>query len=586
MTYEPREWRFRSGALPRQWTSALQGETGLEPLTLDLCARRGLQEASQIAEFLSPRLERLTSVFELAGMREAVSRLVKLKAEGGTVWVFGDYDVDGTTGAALLGWFFREIGLPHQIRQPDRFRDGYGLNVRAVEEAKAAGAAVLVTVDCGITSFQAAERARELGLDLIVVDHHQLDAARGLPPALAVVNPQRPDCPSGLRQLCGCGLAFFLCVGLRSAGREQGWWAPGAEPNLKQHLDLVVMATAADMVPLTGDNHVLVRHGMEVLKSSRKPGVRALLQAAGVGDRDLSPGHLGFVIGPRINASGRLGSAATALELLITEDAARARELAQLLETVNAERAQIQDRIWDEVKVRVEQGISEGRFGHGVVVGDPSWHEGVVGIVASRVVETFRRPAIVLSIREDHAKGSARSFAGKDVLEALRRSQDHLKAFGGHAHAAGVTLELDRVDAFAEQFDRVLADLPEDAEKRVLQVERFVRLEDLSIKALTELERMGPFGPGNPEPVFAVRARIREHRVLKERHLKLVLEGDGVRTEAIWFNAAEHLEWLLAPRESPWEWAGVPELNRFRGNATPTLRIRDVRHLTDAGVNS
>jgi len=586
VSYEPREWRFKE-LLPSHLFESipqLRDSTGLDELTLRLCLSRGLEDPAQIAEFLAPRLEKLSPAHRLKGLSEAVTRIAEGRERGEKFWVFGDYDVDGTTGAALLGWFFREVGLAYEIRQPDRFRDGYGLNVRALEEAAESGARVLITVDCGISSFAAAERAQELGLDLIIVDHHQLDPVRGLPPAFSVINPQRTDCPSGLKQLCGCGLAFFLCVGLRAEGRMRSWWPSGQEPNLKQHLDLVVMATAADMVPLTGDNHVLVRHGMEVLKASKKPGVRALLQAAGVGERELSPGHLGFVLGPRINASGRLGSASTALELLLTEDLKRAQDLAHQLESVNAERADIQNRIWDEVKLRVEEGLAQGRFQNGVVVGDPSWHEGVVGIVASRVVETFRKPAVVLSLREDHAKGSARTFAGKDVLEALHRSKDHLKAYGGHRHAAGVTVDLHSVDAFARRFDEVLGDLPEDSEKRLLQIEHEVGLGALSVKALQELERLGPFGPGNPEPVFSLRAMIREYRILKDRHLKLVLENAGSRTEAIWFNAADHLEWLLATHQSVkplWEWAGVPELNRFRGNVTPTFRIRDVRPLTD-----
>src|SRR6185312_1032076 len=231
-------------------------------------------------------------------------------------------------------------------------------------------------------------------------------------------------CESGLKQLCGCGLAFYLAMGLRIRGREEGWFKDSPEPNLKQHLDLVTMATAADMVPLVGDNHVLVRQGMEVLKRSTKPGVRALLDAAGLTSKDVSPSHLGFVLGPRINASGRMQSASLALELLSTTDPARAFELAHELERLNSERAELQNRIWDQVRARVEKGIAEGKFKSGIVVGDPEWHEGVVGIVASRVTETFRRPAAVIAVREDFAKGSVRSFGGKDVLAALREAHE------------------------------------------------------------------------------------------------------------------------------------------------------------------
>ncbi|MCM2280164.1 MAG: single-stranded-DNA-specific exonuclease RecJ [Oligoflexia bacterium] len=578
---EPREWKLRAGNLPSgEALERLQSETGLAALTVRACLARGLESAEAIREFLSPRFESLTSPMKIRDMAPALDRLSRARSEGERLRVFGDYDVDGTTGAALLGWIFRDFGFNCDIRQPDRFKDGYGLNVRAVEEAAEAGIRLLVTVDCGITSFDAAARARELGIDLIVVDHHQLDPKRGIPDAVAVIDPQRPDCESGLKQLCGCGLAFYLAMALRARGRQEGWFSPGREPNLKQHLDLVVMATAADMVPLTGDNHVLVRHGLGVLKQSKKPGVRALLDAAGLGTRDVSPGHLGFVIGPRINASGRMQSASLALELLLSEDPVRAMELALELEKLNKERADLQNRIWDEVRVRVEEGIRAGRFRHGIVVGDAGWHEGVVGIVASRVTETFRRPAAVVALREDHGKGSVRSYGGKDVLSALRASSGFLAGFGGHKHAAGLSLAAAELGPFAEAFDQALAEIAEDANTLPLFIEGECTLDELSVPTLEQLENLGPFGPGNPEPVFVFRGAVRGHRILKERHLKLNLappESTGV-IEAIWFHGAEHQ--ALASGEllrGEADWAGVPELNRFRGQVTPNFRIRDWR---------
>ncbi len=596
---EPREWRSRtslSGADTDEALRRLREETGLSSITLRACLTRGLKTAQEIQAFLNPGFELLTSPLKIKDMERAIERLASARQSGELVRIFGDYDVDGTTGAALLSWVLKDHGIKYDARQPDRFKDGYGLNVKAVEEAAQAGARVLLTVDCGITSFDAARKARELGIDLIVVDHHQLDPVKGLPEALAVINPQRPDCESGLKQLCGCGLAFYLAMALRAHGRAQGWFSGGAakEPNLKQHLDLVVMATAADMVPLTGDNHVLVRHGLEVLKRSCKPGVRALLEAAGLGARDISPGHLGFVIGPRINASGRMVSASLALELLTTEDAPRAAGLAQELERLNQERAAVQNAIWDEVRARVEQGIAEGRFKHGIVVADPGWHEGVVGIVASRVTETFRRPAAVLALREDMGKGSVRSFGGKDVLAALRVSSEHLLGFGGHKHAAGLSLALDRVDAFTRAFDEALSAVKEDATATPLYIEGECSLHELDILTLQELERLGPFGPGNPEPVFRCRAAVQSHSVLKGRHLKLnlsVAHADSASRaresvmEAIWFNAAEREEWMSPGASGPIsqdesEWAGVPEINRFRGRMTPTFRVRDWRPIS------
>lgn len=579
--------------------AALSQTTGLSPLVVRICLRRGLETKEQIEAFLEQRLDQLTESHRIKDLTRGVERLARARERGEKILIFGDYDVDGTTGAALLTWVFREMGFQSRATQPDRFRDGYGLNVEAVEAAHAAGETLLVTVDCGISSFAAIERANELGVDVIIVDHHQLDAIRGVPPAYAVIDPQRADCESGLKQLCGCGLAFYLSIALRAYGRDHQWFAPGSEPNLKQHLDLVTIATAADMVPLIGDNRILMRAGLEVIRRSRKPGVRALMHTSGLDAKDFSLGQLGFTLAPRINASGRMESASIALELLTTEDQRRASELAAQIERLNQERAAIQDQIWDQVRARVETGLAQGMYRHGIVVGDPDWHEGVVGIVASRVTETFQKPAIVLSVRDDVAKGSARTWAGKDVLEALRTvaSRMSLKGFGGHRHAAGVSFEPAQLSAFVQAFDDAVGALPQ-SEAPPLEIETQAEFSELNVEALRELERLGPFGPGNPEPLILVRAQVQDHRILKGRHLKLNLgpmshEAESEfknfsSLEAVWFYAVEKSEAEQLDQDSQnasvsalvggvAEWVGVPELNRFRGRIKPSLRVKDRR---------
>jgi single-stranded-DNA-specific exonuclease len=592
----PRDDRFLSEE-GKRLAVELRASTGLADLTIRLCISRGLTSAEEIAEFLTPKLERLRDPLTIRDMDRAVERLARAREGGEPVRIFGDYDVDGTTGAALLSWFFREAGFKFEATQPDRFKDGYGLGVKAVQETGEKKFPILVTVDCGITSFDAADEARKLGIDLIVIDHHQVDPVKGIPPAFAVVNPQRPDCESGLKELCGCGVAFYLIRALRAEGRKRGWWPAGSEPNLKKHLDLVVMATAADMVPLIGDNHILVKQGLEVLKASTKPGVSALLEAAGLQHRDFGPSSLGFAIGPRINASGRMSNASHALELLTTEDPRRAVTLAGDLERMNQERQTLQNAIWDEVRTRVEAGLAAGKYRHAILVGDSNWHEGVVGIVASKVTETFRKPAAVLALREDYGKGSVRSFGGKDILEALRRCSDQLRSFGGHKYAAGLSVELDRFDDLVVAFDEAVGSL-EDAggAERPLLTEGDATIEELDFKTLQEIERLGPFGPGNPEPVFVVRAKTIGHSVMKGRHLKLSLAPthaeatarslDGKMPgsipsvmEAVWFHAAEREETMSAATRGVNLWAGTPEINRFRGRATPTLRVKDRRDL-------
>jgi single-stranded-DNA-specific exonuclease len=360
---------------------------------------------------------------------------------------------------------------------------------------------------------------------------------------------------------------------------EHGWWSKETVPNLKQHLDLVTLAIAADMVPLIGENHILVRQGMQVLIETRKPGLRALLRVAGVDPGRMSPSHLGFTLSPRINASGRMGSAEQALRLLITRDEEEGVMLAQELEEVNRTRMETQNRIWDEVKLRVEEGLALGKFQHGVVVGDPSWHEGVVGIVAARVAESFGKPAVVIAFREDGTgKGSARSFAGKNILEALQRCRSILLGLGGHAHAAGLSLFREKFSELQALFDQACGELREDAEQRPLYFDSEISLSEMSEQTLLELEDLGPYGPGHPEPTFHLRADVRNLQVLKERHLKfeMVPASEGERPlQAMWFYGIEKLGEASIPEGC--EWLGTPELNRFRGKVTPTFRVKDFR---------
>ncbi|MBS1958922.1 MAG: single-stranded-DNA-specific exonuclease RecJ [Bdellovibrionales bacterium] len=570
----------------------------MNPLAATVCVNRGMKDAEEVKKFLNPRLDQLTHPFAIKDLEKTVEHILITQTtgeEGATasrrkLRVFTDYDVDGTTGAALLTWFFRDMGFNFDVVQPDRFKDGYGLNPGAVEQAARDGVDTLITVDCGITNFEAANKAQELGVNLIIVDHHQIDPAHGLPPAFAVIDPQRADDESGRRELCGCALAFYLCMGLRTAAREMGYFEERglAEPNLKSLLDLVVIATAADMVPLTGDNRTLVKHGLEVLRATTKPGLRTLIQNAGIEIKLVSPTNLGFSLGPRINASGRMGSAETAYRVLTTKDPIEGQKLADELESINKKRAELQNSIWDSARELINKGIEAGKYRHAVVVASADWHEGVVGIVASKVTDHFKRPAIVLAIREDGvAKGSARSYGGYNVLDALHESKQFLKGYGGHKFAAGLSLDPSDLDAFVAHYDRMIADAkPLDDSGKTLKVEGYIEPEVLTPRAIEELEKLAPYGPGNPEPIFGVKAGVSQQSVLKGRHLKLKLSGQsrGFLLEGIWFNAAERLEYTQlveksAQTHSPCLFAGIPELNRFMGRTTPTLRIKTASDL-------
>lgn len=583
-----RIWNFKNKEESLQKAAlSLSESAGISLMAATFCVNRGLNTAEDVKVFLNPRLENLTHPFKILNLEKAARRIFESqnKVNPEKIRVFTDYDVDGTSGAALLTWFFRDLKFNFSVKQPDRFKDGYGLNVGAVEEAHEDGVKILITVDCGITNFDAAIRAQELGIELMIVDHHLIDPVRGLPPAFAVIDPHQEGDTSGLKQLCGCALGFYLCLGIRSMAREVKYFESRAipEPNMKSLLDLVVIATAADMVPLTGDNRILVKHGLDVLKDTQKPGLKALCDHAGFSNKTMNASSLGFSIGPRINASGRMGSAETALKVLTSQDPIESHQLAQELEEINKSRADLQNQIWDEVRAQVTEGIEKGKYTHAVVVASENWHEGVVGIVASKVTDHFKRPAIVLAIREDGiAKGSVRSYAGYNVLEALHLTKDHLAGYGGHKFAAGLSLKQSGLDAFVSAYNAAMSTLTPTKKEETYELEGEFPVADFTPKALEEIEKFAPYGIGNPEPLFAVSASVEEQRVLKGRHLKLKLgsllkSAKGI--EGIWFNAAERLEITELLEKSAQHrkvclFAGFPELNRYLGRVTPTLRIK------------
>jgi single-stranded-DNA-specific exonuclease len=571
---------------------SLSSEAGISIMAATLCVNRGLKSAEEVKVFLNPRLDQLTHPFKILNLEKSARRIFESQNQASPekIRVFTDYDVDGTSGAALLTWFFRDLKFNFTVKQPDRFKDGYGLNVGAVEEAHADGVKILITVDCGITNFDAAKKAAELGIELIIVDHHLIDPVHGIPPAFAVIDPHQEGDESGLKQLCGCALGFYLCLGIRSMARDAKYFESRSipEPNMKSLLDLVVIATAADMVPLVGDNRILVKHGLDVLKDTQKPGLKALCDHAGFSNKTMNASSLGFSIGPRINASGRMGSAETALKVLTSQDPTESHQLAQELEEINKSRAELQNQIWDDVRDQVTRGIEKGLYSHAVVVASENWHEGVVGIVASKVTDHFKRPAIVLAIREDGiAKGSVRSYAGYNVLEALHLTKDHLKGYGGHKFAAGLSLDQEGLEKFIVAYNEAMAGLTPTKKEETYEIEGKFLIEEFNPKALEEIEKFAPYGVGNPEPLFAVAASVEEQRVLKGRHLKLKL-GSPVKgakgIEGIWFNAAERLEITeflekSAQHRKSCLFTGFPELNRYLGRVTPTLRIKAARDI-------
>jgi single-stranded-DNA-specific exonuclease len=547
----------------------------LHPLAARVLAARGHADPAAAEAFLSARLADLPDPFAMKGMEAAVARIARALEAGERIACYGDYDVDGVTSTALLCGFLRAAGADVITYTPHRLVEGYGLNREAVARLAAQGVRLLVTLDCGITSVEEVRAAAELGVDTVVVDHHTVPVE--LPAAAAILNPHQPGCGYPSKELAAVGVTFALAMALRRRLREAGrFGARRPEPNLKDALDLVALGTVADVVPLVGANRILVRWGLEVLTRSRRPGVRALLSVAGVAaGTPVTAGQVGFRIAPRINAAGRLDDAGRGVRLLLSEDPAEARSLAEELDRENQARQEIERRILDQALADAAARVGEGV--RGLVLARDGWHAGVVGIVASRVVERFHRPAVLIAMDDAGGKGSGRSIEGFHLYDALSACSGHLARFGGHRHAAGVTVERAALAPFRAAFEAyAAAHVADDDLVPRCRIDGWLEDGDVTERAAEELARLGPFGAGHPEPVFALRGAAARARTVGAggTHLKLSL-GRGL--DAIGFGMGDRLP-LCA--DGPVEAAFTVGFDEWDGTRRLQLRLKDVRRPT------
>lgn len=553
----------------------LARELSLHPVAARVLINRGQQTPEAARAFLSDALTELPDPFSMRGLPEAIARLQQAIASQERVTLWGDYDVDGVCSTALLATFLGEVGLEVGTYIPHRLGEGYGLNRPAIERLAAEGTRLLVTLDCGITSHAEIARANELGLAVIVVDHHAVPEV--MPPAVAVLNPLQPGCDYGTKWLCAAGVCFNLVMGLRKRLREAGHFGTRPEPNLKRHLDLVALATVADVVPLTQANRVLVRHGLAMLTEGRRPGVRALKDVAALSTETVTAGHVGFRLGPRINAAGRLDDASVGLKLLLATDYETALPLARALDAANAERQLIERNMLQAAMEQAEEAVARGA--KGLVLASEGWHPGVVGIVASRVVERFHRPTVLVGIYEGVGRGSARSIEGFHLHHAIGQCASHLLKFGGHKAAAGLSVSPTQLEAFRAAFEAVCGAQLDDAQLVPrCRVDAVVRPQELTEEAVASLKVLAPFGMGNPEPVLAVRGQRVQPRVLEAKapgekgHLKLTLDA-APALDVIGFRLAE-----MAPlADGPVDLAFQVGVEEFRGVRRVGLKLKDLR---------
>lgn len=567
-----RRWRSRDG--DARAGLALAQRLALPELVGRLLAARGVG-LDEAAAFLDPRLrDALPDPQQFKDMDAAVERLVAALENAEPIAVFGDYDVDGATSAAVLAHYFAAVGCPLRIYVPDRLTEGYGPNAPALLRLRAEGIRVVITVDCGTLAFEALEEAAAAGVDVIVVDHHAAEPR--LPAACAVVNPNRLDDASPHGQLAAVGVTFLLAVALNSALRDRGRFAERAEPDLMALLDMVALGTVADVVPLTGANRALVAQGLKVLAQRRNVGLAALADVAGVSERPTAY-HLGFVLGPRINAGGRVGEADMGARLLTARDAGEARTLAERLDAYNRERRELEAVVLEEALAQAET-----RSGAALVVADDGWHPGVIGIVASRLKDRYQRPTCVVALEGDIGKGSGRSVAGVDLGAAViaARQAGILEAGGGHKMAAGFTVRRDRLDELRAFLDARVADVAQSgALVPTLNVDGVVAVRGADTDLVAALDRLAPYGAGNPEPRLALaRCHVVRADVVGADHVRCVLsDANGGSLKAIAFRqAAEPLgQALLGARGRALNVAGHLRADTWQGREGVQLIVDD-----------
>ena len=557
--------------------SQLASALGCNPIIATLLANRGITNAIQANAFIHPSLHDLRPPDGLRGIQKAVKRIYRAIVSDETILIFGDYDVDGVTSTAILYEFLVNTGADVHCYIPHRIEEGYSLQVQHIDDlAKPKGVSLIVTADCGSSSHEAIQAAHEAGIDVIVTDHHEIPE---LPSdALATINPKRSDCPSGLDMLAGVGVAFYLLVALRKYMREKRFWNGRPEPNLKSLCDLVALGTVADMVPLKGANRIITHHGLSVIKKGVRPGLTALIKASGLVGKSLDTDMLAFYIAPRINAAGRMDHAQLALNLLTQSSVTTAAPIARDMQSLNAARQNTERAILEEIQTQIDNHPKQ-LDNHALVLAQVGWHPGVLGIVASRLARQYHRPTVLITIDGDVGYGSGRSVPGLNLYAALDACESHLLRFGGHAMAAGLRIQKDKISAFRDALDVSVQSQSANVDLTpVITIDSELDFGAINGSLLDAIESLQPFGTENPKPLFmAHKVKVCSSQFVGGAHRRMVLSQASspckARFEAIQFNIDTN---AILPDYFD-RIAFELQWNRWNGKAKPQLVITAVQ---------
>lgn len=561
---------WRLFPVKRELASELSRKLNISRHIAQALINRGITDEQKATEFLYAGMEHIADPYLLKNMGTAVERIIQALESKEKITIYGDYDVDGITACAILYKTLSRLGVNVEFYIPDRQSEGYGLNIAALNNLKETGTTLVITVDCGISAVKEIQAVRG-HLDIIVTDHHQPPPE--LPPALAIINPKQPGCVYPGKDLAGVGVAFKLC---------QALWQHyhGTDNNFFDYIDIVAIGTIADIVPLTGENRVLVKLGLNRLITTDNPGIKALLEVCGLTGKVIDSGSVGFVIAPRLNAVGRVSQAATGVELLLTNDHEYARELASLLDAENSARQTIEKLIL--AKAEEQLATTDLSTAKVLVLAGEDWHSGVIGIVASRLVEKYYKPVIMISIHDGYGKGSCRSIPAFDIYTALSRCSDILTQFGGHHQAAGLTIPVENIPLLQERLQDIAAETLAEADYvPILTIDSVLPLEEVNAAFIEQLASLEPYGFANPSPLFACRnVKLREKRLVgqQSRHLKLKLENTAVNDVIAW-NMGDLSDSLTCNETI--DMVFVPKYNEWQGQKKLQLTARDVRQSLD-----
>jgi single-stranded-DNA-specific exonuclease len=550
----------------------LSKEFGIHPIISQILVNRGILDIEAARRYLHPSLNDLHSPFLMMDMKKGVSRLLKAIHNHEEIIIYGDYDADGITSVVILYKFIKEI-TPHiNYYIPDRVQEGYGLKIPAIDKFKNNNVKLLITVDCGISDVEQIAYAQSIGIDTIILDHHEISGP--LPPAVASINPNREDCSFPFKGLAGVGIAYNFLIALRGSLNKEGFWKDRNHPNLKEYLDIVALGTIGDMAPLIDENRIFAKIGLELITESQRPGIKALKEVSGVDNQPIDSFKASFSLIPRINAAGRIASALDAVKLLLADDMAEARMLAEKLDSYNRNRQLMEKKILNEILERISNNDIIEKMNAFVFASD-KWHPGVIGIVASRLVELFNRPAFVISLNNGVGKGSGRSISDFNIYKGIQQCAPLLLSYGGHYHAAGISIKEENIDEFTSLLDKIVQNSFEFTQQSSpIIIDSECQISDISLNLIEQLDILAPFGSKNPEPLLCARnIKVSSPIIVGNSHLKMWVNSNGTSFDSIWFNMGKHLTEL---NDANIDIVFTPQINNWNGSPNIQLKMKDV----------